>query len=657
MISNVVKRVISLISRRVRYIARIVVLVCGVVPAAGAIAQNTTGAPALGYGPLEYSLPPPGSYQLPSLGPAPDGEILTSAGESIRLHDLFDDRITLLSFIYSNCSDINGCPLSSYVFNKIKSAMQDDAQIARQLQLVSMSFDPERDTPEMMRLYGENFRYAGNAGEWAFVTTESESKLKPILAAYGQDIQRDVIIRPDGGTDYSHLLRVYLIDKYRQIKNIYSVAFLHPDVLLNDVRTLLAESTEPAEAKFETVADVRLAKTISRAGDDKSGYETSDYQTNSLAIGNRLGKPADLIKFTQKPPLGLPDVPVPATNPVTREKIALGRKLFYDRRLSINDTFSCAMCHIPEQGFTSHEIATAVGVEGRTVRRNSQTIYNVAYATRLFHDGREENLEQQVWSPLLAKNEMANPSIGYVLQKIRSFSDYNGLFEAAFDGAPVGMETLGMAIASYERTLVSGNSPFDKWYFAGNNESMSETAQRGFRLFTGKAGCVACHTIGKDSAIFTDNAMHNTGLGYENSIGSGVKSKRVTLAPGVFVDISSEVIESVGNPPPADVGQYEVTENPADRWKYKTPGLRNVALTAPYMHNGQFSTLREVVEFYNQGGVPNPLLDPVVRPLGLNDQDMDDLVAFMMSLTGDNVDELVADGFAAPIGDPGQSHQ
>ena len=131
------------------------------------------------------------------------------------------------------------------------------------------------------------------------------------------------------------------------------------------------------------------------------------------------------------------------------------------------------------------------------------------------------------------------------------------------------------------------------------------------------------------------------------------KSKRITLAPGIFIDVDQEIIDSVGEKPAADVGQYEITEDPSDRWKYRTPTLRNVQLTAPYMHNGELGTLREVVEFYNQGGVPNELLSPLVRPLDLSEEEIENLVAFMRSLTGDNVDDLVSDAFAAPVGDPG----
>jgi cytochrome c peroxidase len=240
------------------------------------------------------------------------------------------------------------------------------------------------------------------------------------------------------------------------------------------------------------------------------------------------------------------------------------------------------------------------------------------------------------------------------LNKVRQIDDYRGLFEAAFNGKGVSMETLGMALASYQRTLVSANSPFDRWHYAGDIAAMTNSAKRGFELFTGKAGCVACHTVGQESALFMDDQLHNTGIGYQQSMGITQDKQRVTVAPGVTIDIDRTIIDQVGEKPATDVGRYEVTQNPHDRWKYKTPSLRNVALTAPYMHNGSLSTLYEVVEFYDQGGIPNKLLDPLIRPLGLTDQEKNDLVGFMQSLTGSNVDTLVADAFAAPVGDVGK---
>ncbi len=624
-------------------------LTCGV-------AWSAPPPAAPGYGALGYRLPRPGSYALPPLGGAPDGEVVDAIDQPRRLHDVFGGKIVLLSFVYSRCSDVNGCPLSSFVFYQLKSAMRRDSLLAQRLQLVSLSFDPGYDTPEVMKLYAANFRYAGQGGDWTFLTTRSEQELAPILAGYNQDVQRQLDHGGHQQDDFSHILRVFLIDGRARIRNIYSVAFLHADLLLNDVRTLLLEEDRAGGApRAVPVATTAIPEVLAGPGDDKKGYRSRDYRTNSKGLALRQGRSVDLMALALTPVVGLPPPPVPASNPLERDRIQLGRRLFFDRRLSLNDTVSCAMCHIPEQGFTSNELATAVGIEGRSVRRNSPTLYNVAYATQLFHDGREETLEQQIWGPLLARNEMGNPSVGTVLRKIRGIPDYDGRFEAVFGARGLSMETLGMALAAYQRTLVSGNSAFDRWYYNGETEALRPAARRGFQLFTGRAGCSACHIIGPDYALLTDNDLHNTGIGYRESMAVPAATLRVQLAPGVFAEVDQRVIDSVGEPAPADVGRYEITEQPADRWKYKTPSLRNIALTAPYMHNGSIGTLEQVVRFYDTGGVPNPLLDPRIEPLDLSDTEIDDLVAFLEALTGDNIGTLVADAFAAPVGDVGRA--
>ena len=173
--------------------------------------------------------------------------------------------------------------------------------------------------------------------------------------------------------------------------------------------------------------------------------------------------------------LGLPPLP---TAPGAPEAVALGRKLFFDRRLSANETISCAMCHVPTQGFTSNEMRTAVGIEGRTVKRNAPTILNAAYAPVLFHDGRATSLEEQAWGPLLADNEMGNASVDAVAKKIRSLRDYDRLFERAFDGRPPARETIGAALASYERTLVAAGSAFDRWRFGDRKSTRLNSSHR-----------------------------------------------------------------------------------------------------------------------------------------------------------------------------------
>jgi cytochrome c peroxidase len=605
-------------------------------------AAETPLAP--GYRELPFQLPAPGSYALPSLGPAADGRVLDSDGKALNLHQLYGDKLVLLSFIYATCSDVNGCPLATAVFHKIQGRLAKEPELAEQLRLITLSFNPEHDTPEMMAKYGKSF---GAGLEWRFLTTASERDLQPILAAYNQSVQKDYGADGQFTGTFSHILRVYLIDRERRIRNIYTVSFLHPETLINDLRTLLLEK-KPVDP---TQTARRGGEGPIRAGDDKRGYERSDYATHSLALAERAGRQANLIQYARKPPLGLPPVPVPRDNAPTPERIALGRKLFYDRRLSLNNTFSCAMCHVPEQGFASNEQATAVGIEGRTVRRNSPTLYNVGQYRRLFHDGREFSLEQQVWGPLLAHNEMGAPSVGYVVEKVKGLPDYAGLFEKSY-GRGVSMETLGMAIASYERTLNSADSPFDRWHYGKQEKALSDRAKLGSALFTGKAGCASCHTVDDKYALLTDNELHNTGIGFRAAMGDPAAKPRIQAAPGVSLELDPTLLASVSEVRPNDLGLYEITQNPADRWKYRTPTLRNVALTAPYMHDGSLATLHEVVRFYNRGGVPNENLDPRIKPLNLSEDEENALVEFLNALTGANVGELVSDAYAAPVGDP-----
>jgi cytochrome c peroxidase len=558
------------------------------------------------------------------------------------IHELMGDKLVLLSFIYATCSDINGCPLATQVLHKISRQLQKQPELAGKLRLLTLSFNPIHDTPEMMHHYGEGFKTAGF--DWQFLTTRDELALQPIMANYQQNVQKIYDDKGQFTGTFSHLLRVYLIDTDKKIRNIYSVDFLHADTVINDIKTLLAPPVP--HASLQSVTNEMLFQ----AGDNKKNYQQKDYQTHSLALEQRKGKSANLIEYATKPPLGLAKLPLSEDNTLTSAKVALGRKLFYDRRLSLNNTFSCAICHIPEQGFSSNEMRTAVGIEGRSVRRNTPSIYNVGYAKLLFHDGRENSLEQQVWGPLLAHNEMANPSIGYVVDKLKNSADYRGLFENAFNKGPT-METIGQALASYQRTLNSADSPFDRWHFAKQNNAITDEAKRGFELFTGKARCSSCHSIGEKSALFADQKRHNTGIGFKDAMQKTPDKQRVQLAPGVFVDVDNDNLKAIAETKPNDLGYYEISQNPLDRWAYKTPSLRNVALSAPYMHNGSLSSLKEVVQFYNQGGIANENLSPLIQPLGLSDAEITDLVAFLKSLTGSNVEVLVSDAFAAPVGD------
>jgi cytochrome c peroxidase len=308
------------------------------------------------------------------------------------------------------------------------------------------------------------------------------------------------------------------------------------------------------------------------------------------------------------------------------------------------------MCHIPEQGFTSNELKRPIGVEGRNLKRNAPTLLNVIFNRRLFWDARESNLAQQVWSPLLAKNEMNNPSVGHVLQQLHSDEEYLGMFMNTF-GEKANIMNVGQALAQYQQSLIGASSRFDQWYFGSDKNALNELEQQGFAVFMGKGACQSCHNIGDSYALFTDHQLHNTGVGFEESMRKDPKSITVQLAPGIQASVDQSLIRSVGEEKENDLGLYEVSLNPMDRWKYRTPSLRNIAVTAPYMHNGEFSSLDEVIQFYNSGGAPNELLSPLIRPLNLTNHEHLALKEFLKSLTSNNLPELVLDGFAAPVGD------
>ena len=338
---------------------------------------------------------------------------------------------------------------------------------------------------------------------------------------------------------------------------------------------------------------------------------------------------------------GLPPLTLPAELRPDPRRIELGRKLFFDRRLSFNGTMSCAMCHVPEQGFTSTASQLSIGIEGKSLRRNAPSLLNVAWQANLFHDGRESSLITQAWMPLLHADEMANPSIGHVLDRLRALPDYSGLFERAFDGSGPAMQTVGAAIAAFETTLVAADSRFDRWHFGGDASALSALEQQGFRLFTGKAACSQCHLVGDKHALFADSQFHATGAGQANL---PARSFVVPLAPGVQTVISDADLGAFASDAAPDLGRFEITLNPSERFAFKTPTLRNVARSAPYMHDGSLPTLEAVVDFYDRGGGALPTQSERLRPLGLSPEEKVALVAFLRALDGSSLAELVARG-------------
>ncbi|HEU5282454.1 MAG TPA: cytochrome c peroxidase, partial [Burkholderiales bacterium] len=232
-----------------------------------------------------------------------------------------------------------------------------------------------------------------------------------------------------------------------------------------------------------------------------------------------------------------------------------------------------------------------------------------------------------------------------VVARIAALLDYADLFERAFPRQGLAAETVAAALADYQRTLVSGGSRFDRWFYGGESDAFTAEEQAGFALFAGRAHCVSCHTFSRDHALFTDHSFHNTGVGWARATRRGEVA--VPLAPGVDTRVSVQAVAELFGAEPADQGRFEVTGRELHRFAYRTPSLRNVALTPPYMHDGSLPTLEAVVEFYDRGGIDNPGKDPLVYPLELDAADKRALVAFLRTLTGANVDELAAQARAA----------
>ena len=295
-------------------------------------------------------------------------------------------------------------------------------------------------------------------------------------------------------------------------------------------------------------------------------------------------------------PLGL-DLyrPIPEDNPITPEKVKLGKKLFGDKLLSRDRSLACKGCHLPKKAFTDGR-AKAVGVYGRKGPRSVPTLVNRAYGRAFFWDGRTSTLEEQVVKPIESESEM-DMTLGEAVDRLKRKSRYRKMFQQAFQREPNG-EDLARALASYVRTIYSGDSPFDR-YIYGKRGALTDQQRRGLRIFRGKANCTACH-IGP---TFSDEEFHNTGVAWRDG-----KLQ--------------------------DEGRFAITGEAELKGAFKTPTLREVARTAPYMHDGSLATLQDVINFYSDGGRKNPHLDEEIKPRNLTSQEKQDLLAFLQSLTG-----------------------
>ncbi|HEY1341257.1 MAG TPA: cytochrome c peroxidase [Bryobacteraceae bacterium] len=297
-----------------------------------------------------------------------------------------------------------------------------------------------------------------------------------------------------------------------------------------------------------------------------------------------------------KTPLGLPRLIWPRENPYSPEKAELGRYLYFDRRLSADESVSCASCHNPKFAFTDGA-AVSTGIKEQKGNRSAPTVINRAYSLAQFWDGRAGTLEEQAKGPMANPIEMGNTHEA-IVARLKTIAGYRPLFAKAFGTEEIGIDRVAQAIACFERTVLSGNAPYDR-YKRGDKKAMTAEQVRGMSIFFDKAKCDRCH----EGANFTLNAYANLGVGSDK--------------------------------PEPDVGRYSVTHDPRDWGVFKTPTLREIEHTAPYMHDGSLKTLQDVVAFYDKGGIPNKNLDANLKPLHLTDQEKSDLVSFLKALSGE----------------------
>ena len=319
----------------------------------------------------------------------------------------------------------------------------------------------------------------------------------------------------------------------------------------------------------------------------------------------------------------------PAT--LTPARVALGQRLFFEPRLSGDGTVACATCHNPDRAFTDGR-PVSVGIHGRAGQRNAPTVLNALYNKHQFWDGRVSTLEQQAALPITDPFEMGSASIGDAVSRIAGDKDYQTEFLQAF-GRAVNEQDMLSAIAAYERTLASFDSPFDH-FIAGDANAISDSAKRGWELFNTKARCNLCHALTenqRDATLFMDNDFHNIGVGIlrHHVVPLAQRAER-ELAQGDLPAIDIAAISS----DLSALGRFLVTRKQEDIASFKTPGLRNVLVTGPYFHDGSMQTLWDVMDHYNKGdGITDPWLDKDMQPLALTEPEIDDVVAFLASLT------------------------
>ncbi len=328
---------------------------------------------------------------------------------------------------------------------------------------------------------------------------------------------------------------------------------------------------------------------------------------------------------------------IPADNPQAPEKISLGQKLFFDRRLSADGTVSCSTCHDPALAFTDRK-PTSVGIKGRVGQRNAPTVLNALYNKTQFWDGRVNTLEEQAALPIVNSVEMGQLNLDAAVGQIAAVEEYQQAFRNVF-GRPPNSPDLMRAIASYERTQLSFDSPFDH-FIAGDKNAIDESAKRGWELFNNQARCNKCHALTettRDVTNLIDNDFHNIGvLIVRHNVVPLARQAEQLIKTGDTSAIDQAAIQT----DMSALGRFLITKQEKDIASFKTPNIRNVLVTGPYFHDGSQETLWDVIDHYNKGaGLQDPYLDQDIQPLALTENDIDDLVAFMASLTSPNYKE------------------
>jgi cytochrome c peroxidase len=321
---------------------------------------------------------------------------------------------------------------------------------------------------------------------------------------------------------------------------------------------------------------------------------------------------------------------IPEDNKMTPERVVLGRKLYFDTRLSKDNTVSCATCHDVTRGFTD-QLPVSEGIGGQLGRRNAPTTLNAALLQTLFLDGRSPTLDHQARLPIVNPIEMGFPDGESAVTAIKDDPEYQQAFQAAY-GRDVNYEDMGRAMGAFERTLVFLDSPFMR-YLEGDTEAISSDAAAGWALFNGKARCAACHQMSRGNPLGTDNRFHNVGVSARHQDFEGLARRGVQA---LAEDPSEAKLEELAlNTDLSELGRFMVTKSRADIGSFRTSILLNTGITPPYMHDGTLTTLWDVMDHYNKGGEPNPFLDGGMEPLALDEEEINQVVAFLFTLTDD----------------------